>query len=76
MIPFSSKWAEIEPEKGVYHWNDLDKYVDYCTQHDITMEFHHLSGVRPVWVARMGGPSGTEGLDCYTIAKNVSHLVL
>ncbi len=63
MIPFSSKWAEIEPQKGVYHWNDLDQYVDYCNQHDITMEFHHLSGVRPGWVARMGGPSGTEGLN-------------
>ncbi len=47
MIPFSGKWAFIEPNPGQYRWEDLDKYVDYCTQNDLTMEFHHLTGIRP-----------------------------
>jgi GH35 family endo-1,4-beta-xylanase len=63
LIPFSAKWAAIEPRKGVYQWNDLDAYVDYCTKHDLTMEFHHLTGVRPEWVAQMGGPGGEIGLS-------------
>ncbi|HEY4328454.1 MAG TPA: DUF6798 domain-containing protein, partial [Phycisphaerae bacterium] len=41
MIPFSSKWYYIEPEKGKYRWSDLDKYVDYCVQNNLTEEFHH-----------------------------------
>jgi GH35 family endo-1,4-beta-xylanase len=63
MIPFSSKWAFIEPEKGQYRWTDLDKYVDYCAAHDMTMEFHHLTGTRPQWMAAMGGPGGMTGLS-------------
>jgi hypothetical protein len=63
MIPFSGKWAFIEPEKGKYRWNDLDAYVEYCTKNGAVMEFHHLTGIRPPWVAQMGGPGGQTGLS-------------
>jgi hypothetical protein len=63
MIPFSSKWAFIEPEKGKYRWEDLDAYVDFCTKHGAILEFHHLTGIRPPWVAAMGGPGGQSGLS-------------
>lgn len=63
MIPFSSKWLYIEPEKGKYHWSDLDKYVNYCAKNNWTVEFHHLAGILPPWVEDMGGIDGQEGLN-------------
>jgi len=59
MIPFSSKWAFTEPERGKEHWSDLDKYVDYCASHDLTLEYHHLTGTFPPWVRTLDG--GREG---------------
>ncbi len=63
MIPFSSKWQYIEPLKGQYRWSDLDKYVDFCAKNNMTVEFHHLSGVLPAWVENMGGIDGQTGLN-------------
>jgi GH35 family endo-1,4-beta-xylanase len=71
MIPFSSKWAFIEPQKGVYNWSDLDKYVDYCTKNDLTMEYHHLTGIRPPWVAAEGGSGMQVGLNFPPINKTM-----
>ena len=59
MIPFSSKWAFTEPVRGQEHWSDLDKYVDYCASHDLTVEYHHLTGTFPPWVRALD--SGSEG---------------
>jgi len=72
MIPFSGKWAYIEPQRGVYHWSDLYKYVDYCYENDIAMEFHHLTGIRPPWVTPQAGGAGAMfGLDFPPIVKTM-----
>ncbi|MGN6368307.1 MAG: endo-1,4-beta-xylanase [Phycisphaerae bacterium] len=52
MIPFTSKWLYIERKPGEYYFNDLDKYVDYCTEHHIQVEYHFLSGIAPSWLER------------------------
>ena len=63
MIPFSSKWIYIEPTQGQYRWSDLDQYVDYAAKNDLTLEFHHLSGLLPNWVYSMGGSDSQTGLS-------------
>jgi len=52
MIPFSSKWMYLEPVEGQRHYEELDRYVDFCTQHDIRIEYHFLSGYWPAWLSR------------------------
>lgn len=49
MIPFSAKWNFIEPEEGRREYAELDKYVEWCTQNGLTMEFHYLGGFMPKW---------------------------
>jgi hypothetical protein len=49
VIPFSAKWQRLEPVQGEHHYEELDKYVDWCTRNGITMEFHYLSGFIPNW---------------------------
>jgi len=49
VIPFSAKWQRIEPNEGERHYEELDKYVDWCTKNGVTMEFHYLSGFIPHW---------------------------
>lgn len=50
VIPFSAKWQRLEPTQGEHHYEELDKYVDWCARNGITMEFHYLSGFIPNWV--------------------------
>lgn len=50
VIPFSAKWQRLEPEEGQRHYEELDKYVDWCAKNGIRMEFHYLSGFTPRWV--------------------------
>jgi hypothetical protein len=50
VIPFSAKWQRLEPEEGQRHYEELDKYVDWCVKNGIRMEFHYLSGFTPRWV--------------------------
>jgi hypothetical protein len=52
LIPFSGKWMYIEPAEGERHYEDLDKYVDWCAQRGVEMEFHFLSGYHPAWLRR------------------------
>jgi GH35 family endo-1,4-beta-xylanase len=52
VMPFSSKWQFIEPVEGQRNYEELDKYVDWCTKNNIRMEFHYLSGFSPSWVRR------------------------
>jgi len=33
----------------VRKYEELDKYVDWCTKHHVEMEFHYLSGFVPDW---------------------------
>ncbi|HSI36635.1 MAG TPA: endo-1,4-beta-xylanase [Tepidisphaeraceae bacterium] len=49
MIPFSAKWNWLEPTEGARRYEELDKYVDWCTRNGIVMEFHYLSGFMPTW---------------------------
>ncbi len=56
VIPFSAKWNILEPTQGNYHFEDLDKYVDFCVKNGITMEFHYLGGFTPRWATRDGLP--------------------
>src|SRR5258706_4781935 len=49
VIPFSAKWQRLEPVEGERHYEELDKYVDWCTKTGITMESHYLSGFTPRW---------------------------
>ncbi len=51
-IPFSGKWLYTEPEEGVTNYEDLDKYVNWCTENHVEMEFHFLSGYAPQWLRR------------------------
>ncbi|HUO10383.1 MAG TPA: endo-1,4-beta-xylanase [Phycisphaerae bacterium] len=60
MIPFSSKWTYVEREPGKLYFNDLDKYVDYCTRNRITMEYHFLSGMPPGYMFRDIGRQARE----------------
>jgi GH35 family endo-1,4-beta-xylanase len=50
MIPYSGKWNFIEPREGQRNYEDLDRYVDWCTKNNIRMEFHYLSGFMPSWL--------------------------
>ena len=52
LIPFSGKWMYIEPQEGQRHYEDLDRYVQWCTQNGLGMEFHFLSGYPPAWLRR------------------------
>jgi GH35 family endo-1,4-beta-xylanase len=50
VIPFSAKWQRIEPVEGERHYEELDRYVDWCVKNGLTIEFHYLSGFTPRWV--------------------------
>lgn len=52
MIPFSSKWMYVEPFEGERHYEELDRYISWCTEHHIGMEYHFVSGYFAPWVAR------------------------
>lgn len=53
VIPFSGKWNFIEPVQGRRYYGELDKYVDFCTKHGVTMEFHYVGGFMPSWCQRL-----------------------
>jgi GH35 family endo-1,4-beta-xylanase len=50
MIPFSGKWMYTEPAKDQVNFSDLDKYIGFCADHDITVEYHFLTGLAPAWL--------------------------
>jgi endo-1,4-beta-xylanase len=52
MIPYSSKWMYLEPEEGQRNFRELDMYVNWCTKHNIEMEFHYITGLQPGWLRR------------------------
>src|SRR6266566_577873 len=54
VIPFSAKWQRIEPNEGERHYEELDKYVDWCAKNGVTIEFHYLSGFQRYWARRLG----------------------
>lgn len=53
MIPFSAKWQYIEPFRNVRTYADLDQYVDFCVQNNITVQFHHLAGHQATWLKQL-----------------------
>jgi len=53
MIPFSAKWQYIEPFRNVRTYADLDQYVDFCAQNNITVQFHHLAGHQAPWLRQL-----------------------
>ncbi len=52
MIPFSGKWMYIEPREGERHYDDLDRYVNWCKTNGVRVEFHFLSGYSADWVKK------------------------
>jgi GH35 family endo-1,4-beta-xylanase len=50
VIGFSGKWNFIEPEMGKPTYDDLDAYVDWCTQNNIEIEYHFVTGYAPGWM--------------------------
>lgn len=52
VIPFSGKWAYIEPVEGKRTYAELDKYIDWCVKNHIEVEYHFLSGLAPDWLYR------------------------
>jgi hypothetical protein len=50
MIPFSGKWVYLEPNPGEKRWSDLDKYVAYAQKNHMTLEYHYLSGILPMFM--------------------------
>ncbi len=52
MIPFSGKWMYIEPKEGETHYEELDRYIDWCTTHGVKIEYHFLSGYSAAWLRK------------------------
>jgi endo-1,4-beta-xylanase len=50
MIPFSGKWMYVEPARDHVTYSDLDKYIGFCAEHNITVEYHFLAGLAPAWL--------------------------
>ena len=50
MIPFSGKWMYVEPAEGERHYQELDKYIAWCMNHHVGVEYHFLSGYFAAWV--------------------------
>ncbi|MEI6877396.1 MAG: endo-1,4-beta-xylanase, partial [Spirochaetota bacterium] len=50
LIPFSGKWMHLEGTEGVRWFEDLDRYVEWCASHGISMEYHFVSGYAPPWL--------------------------
>ena len=68
VIPFSAKWNFIEPQEGQRNYDELDKYVDWCTRNNIRMEFHYLSGFTPPWASRKSGAAQAAAWKQYCMA--------
>ena len=50
MVSFSADWRFLEPKDGQTDFDDLDKYVDWCTMNRVRPEFHFVMGNQPAWV--------------------------
>ena len=57
MMPFAGKWMCIEPKDGERDFTELDKYMAYCREHNIAVEFHFFTGLLPRWLL---GEKGAE----------------
>ena len=53
MIPYSAKWQYLEPVRGEKHFGELDKYINWCSEHRISTEFHFITGLEPTWVLKL-----------------------
>ncbi|MCC5847797.1 MAG: endo-1,4-beta-xylanase [Verrucomicrobia bacterium] len=62
VVPFSGKWDVIEPVKGERNLEPLDRYVAWCKENDITLEFHFVTGYVPKWVEDLDGPGRQAAL--------------
>ncbi len=50
VIPYSAKWATIEPVEGQRGMEALDRYVEWAVQHQVAIEFHFVTGYEPPWL--------------------------
>lgn len=62
LIPFSGKWMYIEPKEGERKYEDLDKYVNWCVENHIKLEYHFVSGYPPPWIRGKKPPQQAEAL--------------
>jgi len=52
VIGYSGKWFYLEPEPGKRTYEDLDAYVDWCTRHNIRIQYHFVTGYEPGWMRK------------------------
>lgn len=50
VIPWSGQWLVLEPKEGQATYADLDRYVEWCKERGIRMEFSFLTGYQPAWM--------------------------
>ncbi|MDR0908581.1 MAG: beta-galactosidase, partial [Spirochaetaceae bacterium] len=43
-------WSDLEPVEGEYHFEWLDRVMDLCAEHGITVMLGTPSGARPPWL--------------------------
>ncbi len=55
VIGYSGKWMFLEPEEGQRRYEDLDAYVDWCTENGIRIEYHFVTGYAPSWMKKLPG---------------------
>lgn len=53
IIGYAGKWNAIEGEKGKPWFDNLDKYVNWCVENGITIEYHFVSGYPPEWLKEL-----------------------
>ncbi|MEX1088280.1 MAG: endo-1,4-beta-xylanase [Phycisphaeraceae bacterium] len=69
LIPFSSKWMYTEAVEGQTDYSELDRYVQWCADHQVSMEFHFLSGYLPGWLRKR--PEAEQGQRFLEHARDV-----
>jgi Glycosyl hydrolase family 10 len=49
----SLKWGNVEKQQGQYDFSRIDRMLDLCSQHDVVLEYHFLTGYHPTWLAAL-----------------------
>jgi len=44
------KWAHVERERGKPDFAGIDRMLDLCDEHGVTLEYHFLTGYHPEWL--------------------------
>jgi GH35 family endo-1,4-beta-xylanase len=68
VIAFSGQWRFTEPTRGKTNYADLDRYVAWCSEHDIRPELHFVAGYAPAW-AKSGDSAANLRAHAADLAK-------